>query len=128
MRQRWKAWVVGIALAQLLIIGVDAAMLWPSEAEKALARIHEGMTMEEVEGILGGPAYRIMQSLTVSVYEPIQRVGIWKREVGTIIILFYGIVDVDERVCETSFQPASPIPPLTRLRRTLARIIPVLEE
>jgi len=29
MRSHWKLWVTGIALVQLLVIGVDVALLWP---------------------------------------------------------------------------------------------------
>ena len=35
MRNRWKLWVAGIALVQLLVIGVDVALQWPTRSEAA---------------------------------------------------------------------------------------------
>jgi hypothetical protein len=46
-RRSWKVWVAGIALVQLLAIGVEVA-LWPtpSEAEQMAAHIRVGMPFE----------------------------------------------------------------------------------
>lgn len=60
MRGSWKVWVAGIALVQLLIIGVDAALLWPtpSHAQQAALRIRVGMTdkqwREATKGLIDG--------------------------------------------------------------------------
>jgi hypothetical protein len=49
--RRWKVWVAGIALVQLLVIGVEVALLWPtlSEAEQWANRIDVGMTWDQLK-------------------------------------------------------------------------------
>ena len=53
-RRRWKLWVAGIALMQLLVIGVDAALLWPmpSEAEVVADRLRVGMIEGQARSLL----------------------------------------------------------------------------
>jgi hypothetical protein len=51
-------WLTGIALVQLFVIGVSAAILFPAPGVTVINfyKIEEGMPLEEVEALLGGPA------------------------------------------------------------------------
>jgi hypothetical protein len=53
----WKLWIAGIALVQLVILGIDVALLWPwlGVTVTNFYKIEEGMSLAEVEAILGGP-------------------------------------------------------------------------
>jgi hypothetical protein len=119
-RRSWKVWVAGIALVQLLVLGVDVALLWPSQAEQIASRLREGMTETEVEeavGRLGGlkvettgwkdyrPSFDDGSSLTVEMVRS-ERLG------------------QEWRVRSFRVVPSAPAHPLTRLRRTLARVFP----
>jgi hypothetical protein len=54
MKTRWKLWLIGIALVQLLVIGVDAALLWPmpGEAERDATKLRVGMTARDVRDLI----------------------------------------------------------------------------
>jgi hypothetical protein len=119
-RRSWKVWVAGIALAQLLVVGVDVALRWPqqpSEAEREAAKIKLRMTQEQVVVALGfeGPTF-------VYLAPPV-----WQRyDDESRLILAYDsfsgrVISVD------AFLPP-PIHPLTLLRRTAARVLPFLGE
>jgi hypothetical protein len=117
-RRSWKVWLAGIALAQLLFIGVDVA-LWPmpSEAERAATRLHEGMAREQVLEVVsedhpghGRPCGEQ-----------------WHFDDESILFVYYDGVS-DNRVIVIHVATPHPVPPLTRLRRTLARAFPFLKE
>jgi hypothetical protein len=118
-RRRWKLWVVGIALAQLLIIGVEVAQ-WPTpdEAEMLAAKIAVGATREQV-----AKALRLSEVPTVKTRAT--EVTIHYFDDGSECEIRF---DSNSLVYAVRIAPSPPVPPLTRLRRTLARAFPFLGE
>jgi hypothetical protein len=123
-RRSWKVWVAGIALAQLLVLGVDVALLWPSEAEQIASRLREGMTESEVEEAVGGlgPGYVIRTGREI--YHPSFDDG----SSLAVVMVWSGRLGEGYRVGSFEVVPSAPAHPLTRLRRTLARAFPFLRE
>jgi hypothetical protein len=123
MRYRWKAWVAGIATVQLLLIGIEVA-LWPtpSEAERFATHLQEGMPTEHARTILGGRVWSGPGSMGASGY-------FCTFEDGSSLTL---TVDGKRgsgkpyRVTSIRIYPGGPL--LNRLGRTLARLIPALQE
>ncbi len=121
--RRWKLWVAGIALAQLLVIGVDVALLWPapSEAERAAAMIKMGMPMRDFE--------QARARFPKSVGGGGNLLTDWKLfpDGSSIFVRFSRDVGGwPVELIDTT--PAAPVHPLTWLRRKLARILPALAE
>ena len=122
-RRSWKVWVAGIALVQSLVIGVDIALLWPTptEADRMAAMIHKGMAMsfvaemEEMQPV--GWATRDASGRGLS------RFSARNFGDGSCILVLY---DQDSRVASVATGPTDA--PLTRLHRTLARVLPLLGE
>jgi hypothetical protein len=116
-------WVAGIALVQLLVIGVGAALLWPNEAEAAAARIRKGMTLSEAEEALGRHGGGLGGSMRAQGYQ-------YPFEDGSCLTLSLVRSGLWEPWDVGAFwtEPPTPVHPLTRLRRTLARVIPALGE
>jgi hypothetical protein len=82
----------------------------PSEAERAAAKIEVGMTEDQAAAV-AGPVIYFTRSATFAD--------------GSTLSL--DIDPWDFRVTAIRTTPATPVPPLTRLRRTLARIVPALD-
>ncbi len=129
MKQSWKPWLTGIALVQLLVVGIHLAMLWPmpSEAERVATLLHEGMTDTRAREVVGsrpslavaspGGGEDVLPATTLTLY--------WRFADGSQLSVACGAYRL-VRTIETS--PAAPLPPLTRLRRALARILPFASE
>jgi hypothetical protein len=132
-----EAVVLGIALVQLLIVGVDVAM-WPtfSEAKRAAVLVREGMTFDQVQERIG-----LIQMYVDYASIAKEHPGEWISPIvsndylrkfpdGSKLIL---TIPWDEQMIPsrvTHLVIISPphVPPLTRLRRTFARLIPALKE
>jgi hypothetical protein len=120
-RRNWKVWVAGIALAQLLIVEVDAALLIPSpqsKAEQAASQITIGMVVGKrfaLPGASWGGGFGTMQ--------------LWheRYSFNDGSILWVG-VNSEDAITSVTVSRAEPIHPLTRLRRALARVFPFLGE
>jgi hypothetical protein len=120
MRKRWKLWVAGIALGQLLVIGIDLALLWPtlSDAEHWADRVRMGITQQ--------------QRRELARYQWFSAGGMghdwegYKFSDGSQLSCYHNL-STDE-ITGVVVQPRAPVPPLTRLRRILARLIPALKE
>ena len=126
-KHNWKAWVAGIALAQVIVLGVDVVLLWPmpSAAEQATARIGVGMTEEEVAFSI-----RDYTAPWPGVSDPRGGRAWWFFKDGSCLEVRFG-PSPDENTRPAVFlhaTPPPPVPPLTRLRRTLARLFPALKE
>jgi hypothetical protein len=114
---------VGLALVALALALTDWALTpgtGPTEANAR--RIRPGMTLEEVEALLGGPAGLEYPLVEWSGRTPKRwQVERWGREwtgtAGRVVVSF----GRDDRVEDSEFCPASPAPPgfLTRLRAWL---------
>ncbi len=140
MRHRsWKIWIAGIALAQLLVIGVDVALLWPSEAEQMARRIHKGMTCAQVLEVAGGPDPDAKEFFSPHfIFPNFRNEGLTEEEFGYIFEdgsrLYIGLACLDHGkrlefpVLDVRTQPPPRVDPLTYLRRTLSRLIPALKE
>jgi hypothetical protein len=120
------AWVAGIVLVQLLVIEVDVALLWPSEAKVAAERVHLGMSEQEVSSSFDSRIYReCVQSLSYKGF-------CYCFSDGSCLYVkmhWHEVVDGECVFRVTSIRHYSlPVPPLTRLRRTLARALPFLAE
>jgi hypothetical protein len=125
-RRSWKVWVTGISLAQLFVLGADVAM-WPqpSEAERMAARLYIGMTEELALEILRDCHGIHGKSSTC-------RGGYfcWFQDGSRLSLGFECRVSLGQSYHVTTVRtdPPDPSPPLTRLRRTLARLMPVFGE
>src|SRR5437660_1440712 len=127
-RGHWKVWVAGIVLVQLLVI-VVAVLLWPTpcEAEWWAALIRVGMTEEEAKGVLGSePSEFLPRSPRSGPYRLTWTFG----DDSTLCVCS----DRNEKILPPMmvnridvWRP-TPVPPLTSLRRTLARALPFLGE
>jgi hypothetical protein len=128
MSRRRRILLLGLALVLLLVVGVGAALLWPlpSEAEKALARVHEGMTFRQAREMLldetvstgkvrfGGETWCGFEFPDGSYFSATLRPG---RNEEWLLVL-----------PPAEVTPPRPVHPLTRLRRTLAHAFPFLGE
>jgi hypothetical protein len=128
-RRGWKLWVAGVVLAQLLFVEVGVLLLWPgppSEAEQVAARIPLGMTVSQVKKVFLGryelhsDGYREWAECNTNFGD------------GSRVFVEFGrgrIGWLDEYVAKSvRTTPAIPVHPLTRLHRTLARVLPFLTE
>ena len=126
-RRSWKVWVAGISLAQLLVIDVDVAVLIPSEAERAAAKIEVGMTWEQATQLLPALSTTLGERVSIVAYRvPVPLSGPFFEffDDGSVLTV---TLDVSGACVET-IQPTRATHPLTRLRRTLARVFPALAE
>jgi hypothetical protein len=148
MKDRWKVWVAAIALVQLLVIGVDVVLLWPmpSEAEQVAECIREGMTDEQWAELRSRHLSGFVASHGISSenfyfddgshlhvgklnHFPDLAIpldpgrGTWPmpKQPQPVPLPYSEILSIDASTAET-------VPPLTRLRRTLARILSDLKE
>jgi hypothetical protein len=120
--RHWKSWIAGIALAQLVVLGVVVAMLWPmpSEAEQAAARLCEGMKWHAIEESLRSK--QIISDRTSARYW-------WRHPDGSALLVSWDWDGAGEQIL-VSFRAtaAAPVPALDRLRglfsRFLARVTP----
>jgi hypothetical protein len=124
--KNWKLWLAGILLVQLLVVGVDVVMLWPTQsyAEQAASQVKSGMTEDDVDKLISSYWVNTSMGRDTRVSDHVQlchRLGD-----GSILI-----VTSDPRsgrvVSAHSWNPVK-THPLTRLRRTLAHLIPALKE
>jgi hypothetical protein len=122
-RRSWNVWVAGIALVQLLVLGVDVAMLPPTafEAEQWADRIQQGMVdaqWDEVERRFGfGEAPFGSAGVFLHCFADGSRLTISRNPFGN-----------GRPYVVVGTQPPTPTHPLASLRRTLARMLPFLEE
>jgi hypothetical protein len=128
-RRSWKVWVAGIALVQALVIGADVAVLWPipTEAERKAEMIQIGslLSPESAEQLFGPSRWRTGCDGTEVTYSR----QIWRFDDGSqLTIDISNRSNTDYSVQDVQSSPARPVPTLTRLRRTLARILPFLAE
>jgi hypothetical protein len=56
MRKRASLWLLGVALAVGALLLTDALLWQPGLTEDNVRRIRPGLTLAEVEALLGGPA------------------------------------------------------------------------
>ena len=127
MRNRWKLWTAGIALAQLLVIGADVA-LWPmpSEAEQRAASID--MEMKWVDAVMPSATYgRSGSPWPHATFMADSDTCFWGFQDGSQLRVTLAH-RFDQPITSISTTPPGPIHPLTRLRRLLARALPFLGE
>jgi outer membrane protein assembly factor BamE (lipoprotein component of BamABCDE complex) len=116
---RRRALLFGLLVA-VVVLGVSAWATWPRPSAitpENAARIEKGMTLAEVEGILGGPArdetpederrHLVIQSVRPDLEWNSDLVSVWIH------------LDADGRVRECHAIPVPPQGPLAFLRRWL---------
>jgi hypothetical protein len=127
-RRSGKVWVAGIALAQLFVVGVDVALLCPtsSDAEKMAGRVGLGMTESEMIDAIGWRDY--VPGTTIPPPRIFWRPCDDSSEI-TITMARPLPAGQEQRVEHVQSTPATrPVHPLDHLRRTLARVFPILAE
>jgi hypothetical protein len=109
MRKQRRTLLLGTTLVLLLTGGLVAAVLWPtlSEADRRAALYPVGM---------------------IDVHEPKVSSIHWLFDDRSRLEVTFAPKDGQWRVDRVRTWPPSPVHPLTRLRRTLALIIPALGE
>jgi hypothetical protein len=110
--------VAVVSTAVVLVVGLTAWLLWPRTAitRENAARIQVGMTVAEVEEILGGPARDETPKRPLVV--KIQNVHP-DREWNSDQVSIWLHLDAEGRVRECRAIPVPPKAPLNRLRRWL---------
>jgi hypothetical protein len=125
MRKRWKAWAAGLVLVALLAGGLAVSVFWPTpyEADREAAKFNVGMLFDDPPILDGENVLSITTRLRDGDgrWWPLR----WGFSDGSFLHITYGD---DRRVSSVRIQPPTPVPPLTRLHRTLARIVPALGE
>jgi hypothetical protein len=130
MRKWSKAWAAQLTLVLVLALGVGAAVVWlmPSEALRAARQVSEMKMDQAIEVLEAWPGGRP----TLVIIEPIKDggqsvfpVGLehWTFADGSTLKLVPE--EQSRRVISVSTTP--PDPPLSCLRRILARLIPALK-
>jgi hypothetical protein len=135
MNRRRRTLLLGLAVL-LLTLGVGAALPWPtpSEAERVASQLRLGMTMGQVGQVseyLGGSDPLILTSgravppgrstISITFDDPGRGTrGIVFLDGSSITIA----IDEGGLIGHINTTPPAPVPPLTRLRRTLARALP----
>ncbi len=137
MRSRRRTRLLGLALVLLLALGVGVSLLWPMpcEAEQTAALLHIGMLERDACQLIDSDTARIRLPNSYSGLAP------WPPDYQTHSVFFAdgsrAAVDFQKnssgewRLSSVKVEPPDPplvTNPLTRLRRTLARILPFLVE
>jgi hypothetical protein len=131
MNHRRRTLVHALALLVLLAGGFTAATAWPqppSEAEQRATLIREGSAYQEKRPLLGQATltWSSTQHDEQGVVSKAHRVYCWDYADRSRLRVF---VDDDSGIIDHIFADStSPAPPLTRLCRTLARVMPFLAE
>jgi hypothetical protein len=123
MSRRRRTLLLGLSLALLLALGVGAAALWPSpsDAELAATRVEVGMGMYDAFERLPFSC-RPPDVEGSTVFGPMD--VNWPYPDGsTLSLTISGATVSSVRVIRPP-----PVNPIVRLRRTLARLIPVLDD
>jgi hypothetical protein len=128
-RRYWKVWVAGIALVLMLLLGVVVSLLWPEpsgEAGRVAKQIHIGMMYTDALAVLD------LNKAKRELYGPRDVDGAVKKTSASFtfedrseIMLQW---DLSGRISLVSAGLPRQFHPLTRLRRTLARVLPFLGE
>jgi hypothetical protein len=126
-RRSWKVWVAGITLAQVLVIGADSILLWPtpSEAEKVAARLEIGMNWVDVIAPFLSSGSGMPWHCTTFIANNSSASCTFQDGSQLRVTLAHRF---DQPITSISTTPPGPIHPLTRLRRLLARALPFLGE
>jgi hypothetical protein len=119
--------VTGPLLIALLVAGLAVAILWPmpSEAEQEAAKLEVGTMLKEMEWfhppctnyavMAGGVRFEFADGSTLTLGLGAEGLGVERPR----CVVFVRSIRVT---------PPAPVDPLTRLRRTLARVFPFLAE
>jgi hypothetical protein len=126
-----RVWLTSIAGFVASFVGVAALAFWldrpaPGVTWENIIRISEGMTEEQVEALLGGPG-----TVYAEPHVPAEFLArLWQNpagfRAGYVLVYFErGAGTVSSTHYQSRHIPP-PTDPLTRLRRTLAHLIPAL--
>jgi hypothetical protein len=127
MTCRRRTLLLALAVLLLLAVGLGLAILWPmpSEAEKDAASIRVGMTPGQVHEVIETlPSTRLR---LMSAGEDGVVIGISYDDESGMSIWYVG-EGGSLRVREVEVFAPPPVHPLTRLRRTRARVLPFLAD
>jgi hypothetical protein len=125
-RRSGKVWVTGIVVVLLLAGGIVAATLWLTPtgtlAERAAAKVYAGMSCNELKQV-------VPESWNLSMDIRSHSEFCCFSDGSTLWVRFDSANNVTSMLIPPSLNPMPPpVHPLTRLRRTLARVLPVLRE
>ena len=92
MRTRRKLallWLSGVALVALALLLTDRLLWSPGLTEDNVRRIRPGMTLAEVEALLGGPASQTIDLIDEPEYRGYRWLRHWKAEGAAVDVLFF---------------------------------------
>jgi hypothetical protein len=131
MIRRRRTLLLGLAL--LLVVGSVVAILWttPCEADRKAALIRKGMTKRDVFDVMGPQSP--MDDMLTRIQDPELIRGTelaWLQEDRSALHVGFRSSEAGAEpvVVYTWTREPPPVHPLTRLRRTLARVLPFLGE
>jgi hypothetical protein len=128
MYRRRRTVLLGLALVLLLAVGVGVgvAVLWPrpSNAERAADMIEVGMTLGQVQEVIGNPGASSLERVLAGKRVFTSNSWFTFSDGSTVVVAyrFDGAIDQSVVVHFVSVPPR----PLDRLRRTLAHLFPPL--
>jgi SmpA / OmlA family len=112
-RTVWAAFVLVVLVAAVLVV-TDTPLHRPGVTAANVARIQPGMTMPQVEALLGGPCDVDITTGSLLRWDAYRR---WEAAGGTAAVSFEGGTDAPKgRVQRATFTPADRKRPLDRLR------------
>jgi hypothetical protein len=110
MRKRALLWLTGLALVALALLLTDRLLWQPGLAEDNVRRLRPGLTLAEVEALLGGPSANMFEM------PPDYRAFRWQREWreggNSVVVQFFADGTVMAAAGRGRPQPS----PLARLR------------
>jgi hypothetical protein len=127
MKIRRRPWLLGLLLIVLLVGGSAVAVFWPSptDADQWTALVHTGVNHQDLVRLFGKAWEE--KGYPKDKDGVIKRESTWHYPDGSTLTITFG-PEREGKLNATSIQttPAAPVHPLTRLRRTLARIFPFI--